>query len=117
MIRRPPRSTLFPYTTLFRSREVVVVGAVLLHDDDDVLDLLEPRRTRSLRGLVPVEDERGRGSGGDQHEDERERHVDDAATARCSGVFGWVFDGHASQLPAGGSAEDSEKIATSPADV
>src|SRR2546430_8979815 len=32
MIRRPPRSTLFPYTTLFRSREreravVVVVGA------------------------------------------------------------------------------------------
>src|SRR3712207_8640397 len=29
MIRRPPRSTLFPYTTLFRSKEVeamVVVG-------------------------------------------------------------------------------------------
>src|SRR3712207_7422926 len=24
MIRRPPRSTLFPYTTLFRSREVLV---------------------------------------------------------------------------------------------
>src|SRR5258708_23164860 len=24
MIRRPPRSTLFPYTTLFRSREVDV---------------------------------------------------------------------------------------------
>src|SRR3712207_8215569 len=27
MIRRPPRSTLFPYTTLFRSRAVGVVGA------------------------------------------------------------------------------------------
>src|SRR2546422_11150308 len=27
MIRRPPRSTLFPYTTLFRSRNVLVVGA------------------------------------------------------------------------------------------
>src|SRR2546422_8029945 len=26
MIRRPPRSTLFPYTTLFRSKEAVVVG-------------------------------------------------------------------------------------------
>src|SRR2546425_12269372 len=26
MIRRPPRSTLFPYTTLFRSRDGVVVG-------------------------------------------------------------------------------------------
>src|SRR5690554_7205933 len=24
MIRRPPRSTLFPYTTLFRSRDVVI---------------------------------------------------------------------------------------------
>src|SRR3712207_8947139 len=27
MIRRPPRSTLFPYTTLFRSAEDVVLGA------------------------------------------------------------------------------------------
>src|SRR3712207_8655593 len=26
MIRRPPRSTLFPYTTLFRSSEVVISG-------------------------------------------------------------------------------------------
>src|SRR2546422_11570068 len=26
MIRRPPRSTLFPYTTLFRSGKLVVVG-------------------------------------------------------------------------------------------
>src|SRR6266540_3961209 len=26
MIRRPPRSTLFPYTTLFRSRDVGTVG-------------------------------------------------------------------------------------------
>src|SRR3712207_8257552 len=24
MIRRPPRSTLFPYTTLFRSREIIL---------------------------------------------------------------------------------------------
>src|SRR5258708_37812355 len=33
MIRRPPRSTLFPYTTLFRS-----IGVV----DDDVLAAVEP---------------------------------------------------------------------------
>src|SRR3712207_7527132 len=26
MIRRPPRSTLFPYTTLFRSRGITLVG-------------------------------------------------------------------------------------------
>src|SRR2546425_2545022 len=30
MIRRPPRSTLFPYTTLFRS-EIVVGAVVALH--------------------------------------------------------------------------------------
>src|SRR3712207_7547603 len=29
MIRRPPRSTLFPYTTLFRSKRV---GAQAMHD-------------------------------------------------------------------------------------
>src|SRR5260221_9753149 len=32
MIRRPPRSTLFPYTTLFRSHRVHVGGAA--HDRD-----------------------------------------------------------------------------------
>src|SRR3712207_9286375 len=29
MIRRPPRSTLFPYTTLFRSQVVVALGPAL----------------------------------------------------------------------------------------
>src|SRR5687767_15740780 len=31
MIRRPPRSTLFPYTTLFRSRELDHLVAQLAH--------------------------------------------------------------------------------------
>src|SRR3712207_9272083 len=31
MIRRPPRSTLFPYTTLFRSGEPLI-GRLLLYD-------------------------------------------------------------------------------------
>src|SRR2546430_4461345 len=35
MIRRPPRSTLFPYTTLFRSVEAVVAAA---HDFPTRLD-------------------------------------------------------------------------------
>src|SRR2546427_1219202 len=36
MIRRPPRSTLFPYTTLFRSgcRQVVTTQRVTLEDPD-----------------------------------------------------------------------------------
>src|SRR5256885_13048275 len=29
MIRRPPRSTLFPYTTLFRSRGQISLGALI----------------------------------------------------------------------------------------
>src|SRR2546421_3647224 len=40
MIRRPPRSTLFPYTTLFRSRAHEIAaeeGRVFLHPFDDPL--------------------------------------------------------------------------------
>src|SRR2546422_2891107 len=45
MIRRPPRSTLFPYTTLFRSLERDrVVGQ----------QLVETRRGRARRRLHPV---------------------------------------------------------------
>src|SRR3712207_7845937 len=32
MIRRPPRSTLFPYTTLFRSREELSVDLLMVRD-------------------------------------------------------------------------------------
>src|SRR3712207_7009277 len=51
MIRRPPRSTLFPYTTLFRS-----------HDDHDPLEWLcgrgqRPHRLERSRALSQPEDE------------------------------------------------------------
>src|ERR1039458_10613418 len=43
MMRRPPRSTLFPYTTLFRSHD-------LLHNSFHVMKLNRPRQVqRSLR--------------------------------------------------------------------
>src|SRR3712207_8910458 len=45
MIRRPPRSTLFPYTTLFRSLEVALV------------DLLDRERAEA-RALVAGQGER-----------------------------------------------------------
>src|SRR2546426_7402569 len=32
MIRRPPRSTLFPYTTLFRSLEITIAEREFLHE-------------------------------------------------------------------------------------
>src|SRR5258708_24276787 len=49
MIRRPPRSTLFPYTTLFRSRSRLVVGEARRADEkqglatvtSDIVDVLE----------------------------------------------------------------------------
>src|SRR2546429_4753914 len=48
MIRRPPRSTLFPYTTLFRS--VMGVARVVLGNDEQVArfgaDLLDRRHGR-----------------------------------------------------------------------
>src|SRR2546421_9635186 len=44
MIRRPPRSTLFPYTTLFRSPDLDrLSGAVLGCVADQIIDhLIEP---------------------------------------------------------------------------
>src|SRR5258708_33596547 len=46
MIRRPPRSTLFPYTTLFRSADLLnhvgcVAGEVTLQDLEHALRILE----------------------------------------------------------------------------
>src|SRR5690554_7971870 len=34
MIRRPPRSTLFPYTTLFRSNAISIANAVMKRVDE-----------------------------------------------------------------------------------
>src|SRR5688572_29408302 len=54
MIRRPPRSTLFPYTTLFRSRRHDLAPAAhldhVLGGDEDLADLvLQPVRLHALR--------------------------------------------------------------------
>src|SRR2546422_8532693 len=53
MIRRPPRSTLFPYTTLFRSLEPLVVavflgvyGSVPVHHPTQVTGLWRPEPVR-----------------------------------------------------------------------
>src|SRR2546430_9536401 len=46
MIRRPPRSTLFPYTTLFRSRVGDVQPALFV---GPAIELLRRRRARGQR--------------------------------------------------------------------
>src|SRR2546422_4251653 len=62
MIRRPPRSTLFPYTTLFRSR---------------------PAAQRDLERLVEARARRARGADVRAHGD---IHADDAGHARAEGA-------------------------------
>src|SRR2546426_4521873 len=74
MIRRPPRSTLFPYTTLFRSLGVLFRLEV---DFDLLADLGELAVTVKFldrnRALALV---------ADVHEDLRRGHLDDAAAHR-----------------------------------
>src|SRR3712207_8451317 len=56
MIRRPPRSTLFPYTTLFRSQDQVeaALGREVAHDLDDRVAHLVVGRGRDLVEAAPA---------------------------------------------------------------
>src|ERR1035438_606141 len=54
MIRRPPRSTLFPYTTLFRSSHTPLslprIHARLCHSEGGIrLRLVHPSKARTIR--------------------------------------------------------------------
>src|SRR2546430_6001139 len=55
MIRRPPRSTLFPYTTLFRSKREVSIGAIYA-----TLDRLEAKGYVQSRPGDPTPERGGR---------------------------------------------------------
>src|SRR5256885_11069091 len=59
MIRRPPRSTLFPYTTLFRSQRVGQLAGVLVVVEVDVpgqIDRAGPNRDLQRLRRVPLGD-------------------------------------------------------------
>src|SRR2546426_6757877 len=62
MIRRPPRSTLFPYTTLFRSvlLERQILGAVRERGAQGrrIADQGRPRLVRHVQPLVGIERDR-----------------------------------------------------------
>src|SRR5256885_15409407 len=76
MIRRPPRSTLFPYTTLFRSRHVAhEIGL-----REDVMQVLpgpapDPGVLGDVPGIVPAHEPEPEGA----PVDEERRHRDDRA--------------------------------------
>src|SRR5687768_17798341 len=87
MIRRPPRSTLFPYTTLFRSgvgprqvrHEALAVaaaadGRVAVEEPAEVLDLALKQRVGRMGG--PAEDE--------EHEDR------DRKSTRLNSSHGYI---------------------------
>src|SRR3712207_7460615 len=52
MIRRPPRSTLFPYTTLFRSEGTVVFDGKLRLNDETVNEFVT--RAEAGKGKVSL---------------------------------------------------------------
>src|SRR3712207_7645735 len=56
MIRRPPRSTLFPYTTLFRSKRDLIVNVFLRQEGhlsaDDLVDLIRREDQKISRATV-----------------------------------------------------------------
>src|SRR2546430_9276997 len=70
MIRRPPRSTLFPYTTLFRSPD----------DDDDLEDVEQRRRHENEQENPGLEDEDETEEGQDQ--DVTGEHVGEKSDAQ-----------------------------------
>src|SRR5258707_8410026 len=49
MIRRPPRSTLFPYTTLFRSNDQAIINAIILDPSLNIVSFGETVPTPSRR--------------------------------------------------------------------
>src|SRR3712207_8422184 len=52
MIRRPPRSTLFPYTALFRSRTIALVDCVIVNDAELKQLVDEPNLVRAARAVL-----------------------------------------------------------------
>src|SRR2546426_6009984 len=54
MIRRPPRSTLFPYTTLFRSQPVIDNNTELLPPGDAFI-VYPDREHRTIRSSIRFE--------------------------------------------------------------
>src|SRR5690242_21533216 len=79
MIRRPPRSTLFPYTTLFRSGERA--RDLVLPDTESLQRVrAEGRADRDVGGIAPV---------GDQHsaEDRKSTRLNSSHMSISYAVF------------------------------
>src|SRR2546429_9586736 len=76
MIRRPPRSTLFPYTTLFRSlyKKLKVKSAA------DLAKVLDTGKVQKLKGFGPKMEEKMRAGLGQAQVTERRMLLNEAET-------------------------------------
>src|SRR3712207_8599600 len=83
MIRRPPRSTLFPYTTLFRSGEHALAGLLQIVGGE-----AGRRFHRDLGGDLE--------KGGDQHVEggRSEEHTSELQSANISYAVFWLIKQH-----------------------
>src|SRR5690606_41520272 len=54
MIRRPPRSTLFPYTTLFRSLDWVSCFALAVNEENAAFGRVVTAPTNGAAGVIPA---------------------------------------------------------------
>src|SRR5438552_9096267 len=63
MIRRPPRSTLFPYTTLFRSKDWFRYESHFVHGRDSLVDILKERGLLSESDAEPLLDRKSGSAG------------------------------------------------------
>src|SRR2546430_15487934 len=52
MIRRPPRSTLFPYTTLFRSPDTLLFNKVTMKNATQAVQMFGPAQAAVARAVV-----------------------------------------------------------------
>src|SRR2546429_4675602 len=79
MIRRPPRSTLFPYTTLFRSRQSSL-QRVQRQMKRSIVGIRELRRRELCHGTERTDRGRTR----------RIRHVGDRKSTRLNSSHGYI---------------------------
>src|SRR3712207_7494981 len=80
MIRRPPRSTLFPYTTLFRSKAQYATG-------DEKAQIRMERLPQQGEGRDAAETHQGAGADRGHHEDRKSTRLNSSHATISYAVF------------------------------
>src|SRR2546430_6884990 len=89
MIRRPPRSTLFPYTTLFRSPELVILDIVLpkMSGFELLAEWRSNPRTAELSVFVLTSKESSAVRGLERHSDRKSTRLNSSHSQISYAVF------------------------------